>query len=92
MNHFSPFVTSFTLSHLAVIDCGEPEPSPGAAYIFPEQGRQTTVGSTFTFNCPRPYNVAGHSSLGNNIVQCGQSGVWEFNTLHCEGMLYETVN
>lgn len=63
------------------IDCGVPQPTPGAT---PYQYTDTKFGSSFFFGCEENYSLAGSSRSGN-VVSCRADGSWDFGDLRCEG-------
>ena len=68
------------------LGCGVPPSVKGAVYspLVPCLDH----GCSFTFTCKNKYELEGESSLGNNIVTCGEvhDGMWDFGVLRCIGM------
>ncbi|XP_012942656.1 uncharacterized protein LOC101855048 [Aplysia californica] len=69
-----------------VVDCGDPWPIPGSMPVTPNT---TRYGGTFEFMCDSSIgftqNMGGVSALGNQTVQCLNSGRWGYGNLTCEG-------
>lgn len=73
--------------YLSVVDCGPPPLVPGSVFdgFNPDDPRAFKVGSQFGFSCRQPYKLIGNSSLGDFVVRCLSSGIWDFGDLRCEG-------
>ncbi len=69
------------------IDCGKPPPIPGADY---GDFLDTRHQASFFFGCKdEAFRLVGQSSKNDNIVRCGDDGVWDFGDMRCEGPVCE---
>jgi hypothetical protein len=69
------------------IDCGVPPPIPGADY---GDFVDTRYQASFFFGCKdEAFRLVGQSSKNDNIVRCGDDGVWDFGNMRCEGPVCE---
>ncbi|XP_046990617.1 sushi, von Willebrand factor type A, EGF and pentraxin domain-containing protein 1 [Schistocerca americana] len=68
------------------VDCGEPEPTPGAEY---GNYLDTKYQSSFFFGCQDTFKLAGQTNHHDNVVRCQETGVWDFGDLRCEGPVCE---
>ena len=69
------------------IDCGVPPPIPGADY---GDFVDTRYQASFFFGCKdEAFRLVGQSSKNDNIVRCGDNGVWDFGNMRCEGPVCE---
>lgn len=69
------------------IDCGIPPPIPGADY---GDSVDTRYQASFFFGCKdEAFKLVGQSSKNDNIVRCGDNGVWDFGNMKCEGPVCE---
>lgn len=68
------------------VDCGAPPEITGALY---GSFIDTRYQSSFFFGCEETFNVAGKSTLNDNIVRCMEDGTWDFGDLRCEGPVCE---
>lgn len=69
------------------IDCGIPPAIPGADY---GDYVDTRYQGNFFFGCKdEAFKLAGQSSKNDNIVRCGEDGLWDFGDMRCEGPVCE---
>lgn len=61
------FIVCFFFSNLAPLSCGSPDSLQNTTVV----GKNTTVGSSIEYLCPK-----GHALIGKSKRNCDKSGVW----------------
>ncbi|CAC5408148.1 unnamed protein product [Mytilus coruscus] len=64
------------------INCGQPENVPGSMY---SGLTNTSLDSTFTFDCESGFERSGMSLNETNTVTCQENGRWNIGNLTCTG-------